>query len=42
MIRDRAAKTGKMVQAGYTERVLRTLECGIVILFLPPLTLMYD
>jgi hypothetical protein len=46
VIRDRTARTGKLVQAGYAERVLRTfgmwgLECGIAILYLPLLTLMY-
>ena len=37
VIRDRAARTGKMVQAGYAERVLRTFrmwDCN------PVLTLM--
>ena len=34
VIRDRSAKSGKMVQAGYAERVLGCvlLECGIAIL----------
>ena len=41
VIRDRAARMGKLVQAGYAERVLRTFgmwDCNPV---LPLLTLMY-
>ena len=41
VIRDRAARTGKMVQAGYAERVLRTFgmwDCNPV---LTPWTQMY-
>jgi hypothetical protein len=41
VIRDRAARTGKMVQAGYAERESALSECGIAILYLPLLTLMY-
>jgi hypothetical protein len=41
VIRDRAARTGKMVQAGYAERVCALSECGIAIRYLPLLTLMY-
>jgi hypothetical protein len=40
VIRDRAARTGKLVQAGYAERILRTFrmwDCNPV----PLLTLMY-
>jgi hypothetical protein len=39
VIRDRAARTGKLVQAGYTERVLRTLgmwDCNPVLSPLDP------
>ena len=39
MIRDRAAKTGKMVQAGYSESVLHTFEmwdCNPVLTPLDP------
>ena len=39
VIRDRAARTGKMVQAGYAERVLRTFgmwDCNPVLTVLIP------
>ena len=39
VIRDRAARTGKMVQAGYAERVLRTFgmwDCNPVLTPLDP------
>ena len=44
VIRDKAARTGKMVQAGYAESLsvyCALSECGIAIRYVPLLTLMY-
>ena len=41
LIRDRKARTGQLIQAGYAERVLRFLICGIAIQLLRLWTLTF-